>query len=601
MKRILLAVSILALLLPAVERADARTDVSIDFFYNNLGNSGSWVEVGDYGYVWQPSVAVSNSNWRPYADGYWAYTDVGWTWVSYEDFGWATYHYGRWIRLHDRGWFWVPGYEWGPAWVSWRTGGDYVGWAPLPPRGREVVYEGRPVYGAVDIDFDIGPMYYNFIDVRYIGEPVLRERIFEPSQNVTYIERTVNVTNITYNNSTVYNYGPDYNTLSSYSARPIQRLSLQRQTNADYTVAAQSGALTQVQGDKLVVAAPPKLEKPATTVAPKVVKEKIAKPTIERGWAGADPAKIAQIKQKIKSEDPKKVPPPDIAPKAGASAAAAAATPSTGASPATAASPATPATKPGEGPAAGASPATAASPATPAAPAKGKGKRPDKAGSPMPAPSVAGDQPAAPGMMPPAEKGKGRNKNKQDRGAKVPDPLVNPAPGAAEGAPVPPPAATKPGGKGKGRNARPEMAPMTPPATPDAAVPNPNAGVGAPPIEPGDRKGKGKKMRENELPPRTETAPPSSMPVRDSAGAPPPRGGKHQGEANRAAREAAGGVPPQEPPRGDFSAGGRGPVPRVEQPMPDRGAPPVGEAKPGKGDKRKKGGPAEPTAPPEGQ
>ena len=73
----------------------------------------------------------------------------------------------------------------------------------------------------MDVEFDIGPAYYNFVDVRYIGEPVLRERIFEPSLNVTYISQTVNVTNITYTNSTVYNYGPDYNTLSRYSTRPI--------------------------------------------------------------------------------------------------------------------------------------------------------------------------------------------------------------------------------------------------------------------------------------------------------------------------------------------------------------------------------------------
>jgi hypothetical protein len=85
------------------------------------------------------------------------YTDVGWTWVSYEDFGWAAYHYGRWIRLEDYGWCWVPGYEWGPAWVSWRTGGDYIGWAPLPPAGGgEIVYESRPIGGHVDVEFGIG-------------------------------------------------------------------------------------------------------------------------------------------------------------------------------------------------------------------------------------------------------------------------------------------------------------------------------------------------------------------------------------------------------------------------------------------------------------
>ena len=102
MKRILLAVTILVLVLPAMRQVEAGTDVSIDFFYDNLGSDGSWVEVADYGYCWQPIVTVSNSKWRPYSDGYWAYTDVGWTWVSYEDFGWATYHYGRWVRLRDR-------------------------------------------------------------------------------------------------------------------------------------------------------------------------------------------------------------------------------------------------------------------------------------------------------------------------------------------------------------------------------------------------------------------------------------------------------------------------------------------------------------------
>src|ERR1700674_5141626 len=197
MKRIFFAMAIAVLALSGARPAEARTDVSIDFFYDNLASGGNWVEVGDYGYCWQPSVASTN-NWRPYADGYWAYTDLGWTWVSYEDFGWATYHYGRWVRLADQGWVWAPGrdsdLEWGPAWVSWRTGGDFVGWAPLPP---EVTIRGEAITGRIDAEFDIGPGYYNFIDVRYIGEPVLRERIVPVTQNVTYIQQTVNVTNIT--------------------------------------------------------------------------------------------------------------------------------------------------------------------------------------------------------------------------------------------------------------------------------------------------------------------------------------------------------------------------------------------------------------------
>jgi len=313
MKRFLIFASVCAFTLAVFQ--SGRADVSINFFYDNL-NGGNWYEVADYGYVWQPD-AATNPDWRPYTDGYWAYTDVGWTWVSYEDFGWATYHYGRWIRLEDYGWCWVPGYEWGPAWVSWRTGGDYIGWAPLPPAGgREIVYESRPIGGHVDVDFGIGPAYYNFIDIRYIGEPVLIGHYYPYTQNVVYINNTVNVTNITYNNSIVYNYGPDYAVLSRYSTRPIQRLKLER-TNIDPLQAVKSGNITKVQGDKLVLAAPLKVQKPATQVAPKAIKAKIAQPKIEKGWANiGDPGTKAKLEQKLKTENPKNVPPPTIQPNA---------------------------------------------------------------------------------------------------------------------------------------------------------------------------------------------------------------------------------------------------------------------------------------------
>jgi hypothetical protein len=312
MKRFLIFASVCAFSLTVFQ--SGRADVSVNFFYDNL-NGGNWYEVADYGYVWQPD-AATNQDWRPYTDGYWAYTDVGWTWVSYEDFGWATYHYGRWIRVEDYGWCWVPGYEWGPAWVSWRTGGDYIGWAPLPPAGGgEIVYEGRPIGGHVDVDFGIGPAYYNFIDIRFIGEPVLIGHYYPYAQNVVYINNTVNVTNITYNNSIVYNYGPDYAVLSRYSTRPIQRLKLER-TNIDPLQAVKAGNITKVQGDKLVLAAPLKVQKPATQIAPKAIKAKITQPKIEKGWANTDPGTKAKLEQKLKSENPKNVPPPTIQPNA---------------------------------------------------------------------------------------------------------------------------------------------------------------------------------------------------------------------------------------------------------------------------------------------
>src|SRR5207244_10574878 len=198
------------------------------------------------------------------------------------DFGWATYHYGRWANLADYGWGGCRGGDLvlGPAWVSWRAGGDYVGWAPLAPRGPGVVYEGGPIGPQVDIEFDIGPEYYNFCEVRYIGEPVLRNYIAPRVQNVTYINNTVNVTNITVQNNVVYNYGPNYEVLSAASARPIQRLNIERQSATNLSAAAKSRTLTKVQGNKLVVAAPQNLAKAPPAAKPSTVKTKVAHPNL---------------------------------------------------------------------------------------------------------------------------------------------------------------------------------------------------------------------------------------------------------------------------------------------------------------------------------
>ena len=314
MKRILLTLALVSLLLPLAPRAQSATEVSLDFFYDNLSPYGSWYDIAGYGYCFQPGVAVSSSDWRPYSDGYWAYTDAGWTWVSYEDFGWATYHYGRWARLSDYGWVWVPGYEWGPAWVSWRTGGDYVGWAPLPPEAP-AVYEGRVIGGHVDLEFNIGPVYYNFIDVRYIGEPVLRQYILPPARNVTIINRTVNVTNITYNNSVVNVYGPDYARINQYSARPVQRLTLRRETNVtNVGQGGRHGNFNRVNGNELTVVAPA-VQKTSGKVAPKQVKAKVEKPKIEHGWQGV--SNRQQLQAEMKKENRNNIPPPNVQPERG--------------------------------------------------------------------------------------------------------------------------------------------------------------------------------------------------------------------------------------------------------------------------------------------
>src|SRR2546430_2460408 len=153
LESILVATILFATDLPS---ARAAVSVSLDFFYDNLAPYGRWLEVGDYGYCWQPSDI--DQGWRPYADGRWVYTDAGWTWDSDEPYGWAVYHYGRWVRVARAGWVWVPDTEWGPAWVSWRSSERHVGWAPLPPEARFLPNIGISVWA--DAYYDIGPANY---------------------------------------------------------------------------------------------------------------------------------------------------------------------------------------------------------------------------------------------------------------------------------------------------------------------------------------------------------------------------------------------------------------------------------------------------------
>ena len=114
-----------------IREAGSTVAVNLSFFYDELAPYGSWVDIRPYGWCWAPR-GVS-ADWRPYTEGSWAYTDCGWTWVSYEPWGWAVFHYGRWLNDPHAGWVWVPGTVWGPAWVAWRWSDDWVGWAALSP------------------------------------------------------------------------------------------------------------------------------------------------------------------------------------------------------------------------------------------------------------------------------------------------------------------------------------------------------------------------------------------------------------------------------------------------------------------------------------
>src|SRR6267143_1450727 len=266
-------------------------------FYTKLEPHGAWLEIADYGYVWQPREAESSRSWRPYTNGRWVYTDAGWTWISEEPFGWATYHYGRWARLRNVGWVWVPGDEWAPAWVSWRKGDEYVGWAPLPP---EACFDRRRgIHNWADNYYDIGPDQYRFEPTREFGTQQIERTVVPRERNVTIINQTTNVTNITYNNTTVVNQGPNYGELRTRSQQPIERLRLEREVNVDLNVEV---GRPVVRGEVLAIPAPViAIGRPAER--PRTAKAAIAQTIIEHGWEDIGDRQAAeQARTKMKSE-----------------------------------------------------------------------------------------------------------------------------------------------------------------------------------------------------------------------------------------------------------------------------------------------------------
>jgi hypothetical protein len=129
----------------------------------DLAAYGTWTDSPQYGQVWYPQVAP---DWVPYREGRWSYVAPwGWTWVDSDPWGFAPFHYGRWVDIDGR-WGWYPGVPVGvapapvyaPALVTFFGVGAVVGigigaalaagsigWCPLGP--REVF---RPWYHASD-------------------------------------------------------------------------------------------------------------------------------------------------------------------------------------------------------------------------------------------------------------------------------------------------------------------------------------------------------------------------------------------------------------------------------------------------------------------
>jgi len=181
--------------------------------YEDLDDNGTWRDDPTYGNVWTPRVS---SGWAPYRDGHWAWISPwGWTWVDDEPWGYAPFHYGRWIS--SRGdWCWVPGPiavepVYAPALVAFIGGSNFglsisvggggyggdVGWFPLGP--REVYVPGyntsRGYVDRVNVSntnvstTTITNVYNN--QVTNINNTTINNTNVNNNSNIKYVNKTV--------------------------------------------------------------------------------------------------------------------------------------------------------------------------------------------------------------------------------------------------------------------------------------------------------------------------------------------------------------------------------------------------------------------------
>jgi uncharacterized membrane protein YgcG len=164
-------------------------------FQTALAPYGSWYDDPTYGNVWSPYASSVGADFMPYAScGHWLMSEYGWTWVSDLSWGWAPFHYGRWIPITGRGWSWVPGTMWGPAWVSWRSGHGYVGWSPLPPRGTRLVAGagGRSAWRFTTAAA-LGASHPSFVNSHYLPSMFAHTTVVANDRLLTHGQWTVHV------------------------------------------------------------------------------------------------------------------------------------------------------------------------------------------------------------------------------------------------------------------------------------------------------------------------------------------------------------------------------------------------------------------------
>ena len=199
-------------------KTSAQTTVSgsitYQTFYDNLAPYGTWIEYPGYGHVWSPKI---EGDFRPYlTNGNWIYSNEGWAWSSNYSWGWAPFHYGRWVYDDLYGWLWVPGYDWSPAWVTWGFVDNYYAWAPLMP--------------GVNVELQFSSwrphaFYWNFCNRERIYDKNLSVVITRP-EHINALSSHISIIN-NFSTTRIHNFyatGPAVSDVEKFTNRKIDRV-----------------------------------------------------------------------------------------------------------------------------------------------------------------------------------------------------------------------------------------------------------------------------------------------------------------------------------------------------------------------------------------
>ena len=300
------------------ENSDSSRYVSADVVgYEDLDDHGSWRHTPENGYVWFPR--TTQANWAPYHNGHWDYIEPwGYTWVDDEPWGFAPFHYGRWVN-YEGSWGWVPAAPraegavyvrpvYAPALVAWVGGphfaigvgvgggetygsGVSVGWFPLGPREVYV-----PSYR-------VSRNYVNNVNV---SNTTVTTTLVNNYYNTTVVNNNVSVTNVKYVNQSVPGAVAATTPQAFTSAQPVARNAVKVDQREVATAPVRAFTPPAVPAKQAVLGTGAPAAKPPAAVESRAVVAKVAPPppppTFEKRQEaiksnGGKPLSVAQVQQ----------------------------------------------------------------------------------------------------------------------------------------------------------------------------------------------------------------------------------------------------------------------------------------------------------------